>query len=287
MAEDALRTMAARRVELERVLTEAKLIGGTRRPMEEVTQLKVARAVLATGSSSSVCRTELMRESKGIKKNGKQTFRFRVGIATHGTGPRSVLHPSSVVRERDLPDREQLFLVFDEKIPRTPPPSKDTEGGAKKAPLNAFMQQNLLRPVTLVTPLALALFGETLGIESTLGATHPCCLVGPSGVALACARYTFAHFCSLAHCCALRRDLAHTSATPLGLARRQLLLTFAHFPARSDWPLQPHGGERDASSADGAGFHSGAADWWRACHCGASPGRYLNAASHANKRTIE
>eukprot|EP00959_Pyramimonas_sp_CCMP1952_P464183 9486173-Pyramimonas_sp.AAC.1 len=43
MAEDALRTMAARRVELERVLTEAKLIGGTRRPMEEVTQLKVSK----------------------------------------------------------------------------------------------------------------------------------------------------------------------------------------------------------------------------------------------------
>jgi hypothetical protein len=75
----------------------------------------VSRGVLAAGLPSNVARTEVMREAKGGAKNGKKSFRFKVGVATAGDNSRCFIHPTSVLSEKELPDAAQAFLVYEEK----------------------------------------------------------------------------------------------------------------------------------------------------------------------------
>lgn len=96
----------------------------------------VARSLLAAGLYPNIVRSEICRESKGMKTATKHAYRWRLGF--RGSGGRVFLHPTSVLSEKHLNTHLSYYLVYQEKIQTS---------------------QVFVRGCTLLPPLAVVLLG--------------------------------------------------------------------------------------------------------------------------------
>lgn len=103
------------RTQFERTLLEAGLCEPhVQSPTNPVVSAHLARSLLAAGLYPNIVRSELFRESKGMKTATKHAYRWRLGF--RGQSGRVFLHPTSVLLEKNLNSSLSYYLVFQEKV---------------------------------------------------------------------------------------------------------------------------------------------------------------------------
>ena len=139
--------MAGMRTQFERTLLEAGLceshVQSTANP---VVSAHLARSLLAAGLYPNIARSELFRESKGMKTATKHAYRWRLGF--RGQSGRVFMHPTSVLSEKDLNSSSSHYLVFQEKVQTS---------------------QVFIRGCTLLPPLAMVLLGWNVTVSKDIG----------------------------------------------------------------------------------------------------------------------
>lgn len=130
-----MKLIAGMRKQFEKTLAEADIL----KPWIKSnpgSSAHVARSLLASALYPNIARSELCRESKGLKNATKHAYRWRPGFrALNG---RVFTHPTSVLSEKQLNPESHYYLMFQEKVQTS---------------------QVFVRGCTLVPPLAIILFG--------------------------------------------------------------------------------------------------------------------------------
>lgn len=137
-----MKLIAGMRRQLRRTLSEAGISEQWIRPNAEAT-LHVARCLLVAGLYPNIASSEFKRESRGLKNAIKHLYRWRLGFKVHNG--RVLLHPTSVVTEKQLNPELRYYLVFLEKV-RT--------------------NQVFVRGSTLLPSLAVILMGWSVHVSS-------------------------------------------------------------------------------------------------------------------------
>lgn len=146
MAQHMSAVMAGMRTQFERTLLEAGLCEPhVQSPRKPVASAHLARSLLAAGLYPNIVRTELFRESKGMKTATKHAYRRRIGF--RGPSGRVFLHPTSVLSEKDLNSSLSYYLVFQEKV---------------------HTSQVFVRGCTLLPPLAMVLLGWDVTVSKDI-----------------------------------------------------------------------------------------------------------------------
>ncbi|KAL3690709.1 hypothetical protein R1sor_004360 [Riccia sorocarpa] len=148
LAPMTMRLIAGMRKQFERTLSEAGLYEPWFRTSSPDVGAQVARCLLTAGLYPNIARSELCRESKGMKNATKHAYRWRLGFRVHNG--RVFIHPTSVVSEKHLNPNTQYYLVFQEKMQTS---------------------QVFVRGCTLLPPLAVVLLGWNVTICSDAGPT--------------------------------------------------------------------------------------------------------------------
>lgn len=139
--------MAGMRSQFERTLREAGLCEPHERSATKSSVSEhLARSLLAAGLYPNIARSELFRESKGMKNATKHAYRWRLGF--RGLIGRVFLHPTSVLSEKDLNCSLSYYLVFQEKVQTS---------------------QVFVRGCTLMPPLAIVLLGWNVTVSKDVG----------------------------------------------------------------------------------------------------------------------
>lgn len=128
--------MAGMRTQFERTLLESGLCEPYVQSPNPVVSAHLARSLLVAGLYPNIVRSELCRESKGMKNATKHAYRWRLGFC--GVNGRVFLHPTSVLSEKHLNSSLSYYLVFQEKLQTS---------------------QVFIRGCTLLPPLAVVLLG--------------------------------------------------------------------------------------------------------------------------------
>ncbi|KAG6555589.1 hypothetical protein Mapa_002824 [Marchantia paleacea] len=136
LAPMTMRLIAGMRKQFERTLSEAGLFEPWVRISSPDVGAHVARSLLAAGLYPNVARSELCRESRGMKNATKHAYRWRLGFRVQNG--RVFIHPTSVVSEKQLNPNLHYYLVFQEKMQTS---------------------QVFVRGCTLLPPLAVVLLG--------------------------------------------------------------------------------------------------------------------------------
>ncbi|XP_024382865.1 uncharacterized protein [Physcomitrium patens] len=128
--------IAGMRTQFERTLLESGLCEPYVQSPNPVVSAHLARSLLVAGLYPNIVRSELCRESKGMKNATKHAYRWRLGFC--GVNGRVFLHPTSVLSEKHLNSSLSYYLVFQEKLQTS---------------------QVFIRGCTLLPPLAVVLLG--------------------------------------------------------------------------------------------------------------------------------
>ena len=139
--------MAGMRTQFERTLMEAGLCE-SHVVQSPVVSAYLARSLLAAGLYPNIVRSELFRETKGMKTTTKHAYRWRLGF--RGQSGRVFLHPTSVLSEKNLNSSLSYYLVFQEKVQTS---------------------QVFVRGCTLLPPLAMVLLGWNVTVSKDTGST--------------------------------------------------------------------------------------------------------------------
>ncbi|KAL2610736.1 hypothetical protein R1flu_029309 [Riccia fluitans] len=148
LAPTTMRLISGMRKQFERTLSEAGLYEPWFRTSSPDVGAHVARSLLTAGLYPNIARSELCRESKGMKNATKHAYRWRLGFRVQNG--RVFVHPTSVVSEKHLNPSMQYYLVFQEKMQTS---------------------QVFVRGCTLLPPLAVVLLGWNVTVCNDAGPT--------------------------------------------------------------------------------------------------------------------
>eukprot|EP00250_Pteridium_aquilinum_P016365 c23068_g1_i2 orf=55-3354(+) len=135
LAPVTMRLIAGMRQQLKRTLTEAGIQEQSIRPSAQAS-IHVARSLLVAGLYPNFASSEFCRESRGMKNATKHAYRWRLGFKVRNG--RVLIHPTSVISEKQLNPESHYYLVFQEKVQTS---------------------QVFVRGCTLLPPLPVVLFG--------------------------------------------------------------------------------------------------------------------------------
>eukprot|EP01018_Ginkgo_biloba_P032353 Gb_17113 [translate_table: standard] len=114
LAPMTMRLIAGMRKQFQRTLGEA----GIAEPWISISNPEaaahVARSLLAAGLYPNIAKSEICRESKGMKNATKHAYRWRLGFRVESG--RVFIHPTSVVSEKLLDSNAQYYIAFQEKV---------------------------------------------------------------------------------------------------------------------------------------------------------------------------
>lgn len=140
LAPVTMRLIAGMRQQLKRTLSEAGIHEQSIRPSAQAS-IHVARSLLVAGLYPNFASSEFCRESRGMKNATKHAYRWRLGFKVHNG--RVLIHPTSVISEKQLNPESHYYLVFQEKVQTS---------------------QVFVRGCTLLPPLPVVLLGWNLNL---------------------------------------------------------------------------------------------------------------------------
>ncbi|KAJ7543734.1 hypothetical protein O6H91_09G050600 [Diphasiastrum complanatum] len=146
LAPMTMKLIAGMRYQFEKTITEARVFD-TWVTSDLEARTHVARCILTAGLYPNIAKSELCRESKGMKNATQHAYRWRLGFCVQNG--RVFIHPTSVVNEKHLDPNKHYYLIYQEKVQTS---------------------QIYLRGCTLLPPLALVLLGWNVSISSDSGA---------------------------------------------------------------------------------------------------------------------
>lgn len=141
LAPITMRLIAGMRQQLKRTLTEAGIQEQWIRPSTQAS-IHVARSLLVAGLYPNLASSEFCRESRGMKNATKHAYRWRLGFKVRNG--RVLIHPTSVISEKQLDPESHYYLVFQEKV---------------------LTSQVFVRGCTLLPPLPVVLMGWNMNLS--------------------------------------------------------------------------------------------------------------------------
>lgn len=141
LAPVTMRLIAGMRQQLKRTLSEAGIQEQSIRTSAQAS-IHVARSLLVAGLYPNFASSEFCRESRGMKNATKHAYRWRLGFKVHNG--RVLIHPTSVISEKQLNPESHYYLVFQEKVQTS---------------------QVFVRGCTLLPPLPVVLLGWNLNLS--------------------------------------------------------------------------------------------------------------------------
>ncbi|KAH7388402.1 hypothetical protein KP509_16G074200 [Ceratopteris richardii] len=113
LAPATMKLIAGMRQQLRRTLLEAGIKEQFIKPTSQGS-MHVARSLLVAGLYPSIAGSEFCRESRGMKNATKHAYRWRLGFKVNNG--RVLIHPTSVISEKQLNPASHYYLVFQEKV---------------------------------------------------------------------------------------------------------------------------------------------------------------------------
>mgnify|MGYP000123103948 CR=1 FL=1 len=113
LAHPTMKLIAGMRQQLKRTLVEAGIQEEGIRLRPEAS-MHAARCLLVAGLYPNIACSELCRELRGTKNASKNAYRWKMGFKVRNG--RILIHPTSVVSDKQLKTESNCYLAFHEKV---------------------------------------------------------------------------------------------------------------------------------------------------------------------------